>query len=108
MIMTDSKMSIPQHIALIPDGNRRWAKARGRPPWEGHWAAEKVLDNFLDWCLELNIKQISIWVGSTENLTKRPEREVEELYKLYIRLLEKWEKKESVLDKYEIKVRFVG
>lgn len=101
-------LNVPQHIALIPDGNRRWARARERPPWEGHWAAEKVLDNFLDWCIEFNIPQISIWIGSTENLTKRPEREVKELYNLYIRLLEKWVNKESVLDKYEINTRFIG
>ena len=106
MIMESLKL--PSHIALIPDGNRRWARARGRPPWEGHWEAEKVLENFLNWCLELNIHQISIWIGSTENLTKRPKQEVEELYKLYIRLLEKWERKESVVDKYEVKVRFIG
>lgn len=70
--------------------------------------AEKVIENFLDWCIELNIPEVSVWVGSTENLTKRPEREVEELYKLYINLLEKWADKKSVLDKYEIKVRFIG
>ncbi len=105
--MTES-LSIPQHIALIPDGNRRWAKARGLPPWHGHWESEAVINNFLDWCMELNVPQVSIWIGSTENLTKRPEREVNELYKLYFKLLEKWESKKSVLDKYEIKVRFVG
>ncbi len=101
-------LKIPQHIALIPDGNRRWAKARGRPPWEGHWAAEKVIQDFLDWCMEIGTHQVSIWIGSTENLTKRPKREVEELYKLYMNLLEKWGQKKSVLDKYEIKVRFIG
>lgn len=52
--------------------------------------------------------QVSIWIGSTENLTKRPKREVKELYKLYFKLLGKWGEKESVLDKYEIKVRFIG
>lgn len=52
--------------------------------------------------------QTSIWIGSTENLTKRPKKEVEELHKLYFRLLERWESKESVIDKYEVKVRFVG
>lgn len=107
MIMAN-RMTIPQHIALIPDGNRRWARARNLPPWEGHWKAEGVIENFLNWCLELNIHQVSIWIGSTENLTKRPKREVEELHNIYFRLLEKWESKESVLDKYEVKVRFIG
>ncbi|MBI2547375.1 MAG: di-trans,poly-cis-decaprenylcistransferase [Candidatus Aenigmarchaeota archaeon] len=101
-------MEIPKHIALIPDGNRRWARGRGLPPWHGHWKAEKVIDNFLNWCLEYNIHQISIWIGSTENLAERPKREVAELYKLYMKLLEEWGSKKSVIDKYEVKVRFIG
>ncbi|MBI2545288.1 MAG: di-trans,poly-cis-decaprenylcistransferase [Candidatus Aenigmarchaeota archaeon] len=101
-------MNVPNHVALIPDGNRRWAKARGKPPWEGHWAAEKVLDNFLDWCVEMNIPEVSLWVGSTENLTKRPEREVKELYILYYKLLEKWANKESKLDQYRVNTKFIG
>jgi undecaprenyl diphosphate synthase len=101
-------MEIPNHIALIPDGNRRWARKRGLDPWEGHWAAEKVFENFLKWCLKLNIAQVSIWIGSTENISKRPKREVEELYKLYYRLLENWEEKKSILDEYQVKVRFIG
>jgi undecaprenyl diphosphate synthase len=99
---------LPNHIALIPDGNRRWARARGMEPWKGHWEAANVFENFLNWCLELKIPQISIWIGSTENLSKRPKREIEELYKVYYHWLEKWEEKKSILDKYEVRVRFVG
>ncbi len=99
---------IPNHIALIPDGNRRWARKRGLPPWRGHWAAEKVMDGFLNWCLELGISQVTIWIGSTENLTKRPKREIEELYKVYYHFISRWERKRDVLDKYQVKVRFIG
>lgn len=77
-------------------------------PWVGHQKAEKVISDFLNWSVELGVPQISVWVGSTENLTERPEREVKELYKLYFKLLENWERKESVLDKYQVKVRFIG
>ena len=108
MVMNNSEIQIPQHIALIPDGNRRWAHKKGLPPWEGHWKAEKIIDNFLDWCLELNVHQVSIWVSSTENLAKRSRTEITEMYKLYLKVLEKWESKESVIDKYEIKVKFIG
>lgn len=88
--------------------DRRWARKRNLPPWEGHWESQKVLGNFLNWCLELGVPQVSIWIGSKENLTKRPKREVEELYKVYYSFLEKWEDKKSILDKYGVKVRFVG
>jgi len=101
-------MEIPNHIALIPDGNRRWARARGLSPWKGHWASEKVMENFLEWCLELGIQQVSIWIGSTENLSRRPKKEIEELYKLYYHMLEKWGEKKTTLDKYQVKVRFIG
>ncbi len=101
-------MNVPQHIALIPDGNRRFAKQHGMPPWKGHWKGAETVDNFLNWCLELGVPQVSIWIGSTENLGTRPKREVEELFKVYYHFLEKWEERESILDKYEVKVRFVG
>lgn len=78
------------------------------PPWKGHWAAEKILENFLKWCLELKVRQVSIWIGSTENLSKRPKREIEELYKMYYHFLERWEEGKTILDKYDVKVRFVG
>lgn len=108
MVMVKNEIEIPQHIALIPDGNRRWARARGLPGWKGHWASEKTLDNFLDWCLEYGIRHVSIWGGSTENLSKRPKKEIEELYKVYYTFLKKWVSKKTILDKYQIKVRFIG
>lgn len=112
MIMKNDGLRIPQHIALIPDGNRRWAHKRGLLPWEGHRAAEKVLKNFLKWCLELKIPQVSIWIGSTENLSKRPKKEIRELYKIYHHFLSELEKqeekKEALLEKYQVKIRFIG
>lgn len=68
------------------------------------------MDNFVKLCLDLKIPQISVWIGSTENISKRPKREVVELYKLYYEFLSKWEKNEtkSLLEKYQIKVRFIG
>ena len=62
----------------------------------------------MDWCVELGVPNVSIWIGSTENLSKRPKKEVIELYKVYQNFLGKWEEKESILDKFEINVRFVG
>ena len=72
---------IPLHIALILDGNRRWALEKGYKPWEGHrFGAEKV-DELLDWCFELGVKIVTLYVFSTENF-KRSAKEVQELFQL--------------------------
>jgi len=99
---------VPNHIAVILDGNRRWAERHNLKPWEGHKYGNENFDKFLDWCLELNIPQISVYALSTENLN-RPKREVLELLNLLKKQLDKFEtKKSSLLDKYEVKVRFCG
>ncbi|MEM5794250.1 MAG: polyprenyl diphosphate synthase [Candidatus Aenigmatarchaeota archaeon] len=99
---------IPNHLGIIIDGNRRWAKKRGMPAWYGHRYGAKTLENFLKWCLELNIPHVSIFTLSTENLN-RPKRELEELFRIYYNYLKKWEKKkDGFLDKYEVRVKFIG
>jgi tritrans,polycis-undecaprenyl-diphosphate synthase [geranylgeranyl-diphosphate specific] len=101
---------LPNHLGIIIDGNRRWARARGLPPWEGHRAGAEKLNEFLNWCLELDIPQVSIYTLSTENLN-RPKKELEHLLKLleeYVDGLLNDKKKFSLLEKYEVRVRFVG
>ncbi|MGB9729941.1 MAG: polyprenyl diphosphate synthase [Thermoprotei archaeon] len=75
------KGTIPQHIAVIMDGNRRWAKKRGLFPWLGHKYGAKKAREFLRWCLDLNIKTVTMYVFSTENFLRSPE-EVRELMKI--------------------------
>ena len=97
-------------MGIIIDGNRRWARARGLPPWEGHRAGAEKLNEFLNWCLELGIPQVSIYTLSTENLN-RPKEELKHLFKLleeYVDGLLNDKKKFSLLEKYEVRVRFVG
>ena len=100
---------MPNHLGIILDGNRRWAKNRGMTSWKGHWEGAKTLDNILNYCAKLNIPEVSVYSLSTENL-KRPTREVDELFKILYEYLTKWEKesKDSVLNKYQVKVRFMG
>ena len=99
---------IPNHIAVILDGNRRWAKEHGLKSWEGHRHGSKKFEKFLDWCLELNVPQVSAYVLSTENLN-RPKKEVLEILHLLKMYLDKFEtEKASLLDKYEVKVKFCG
>jgi short-chain Z-isoprenyl diphosphate synthase len=65
---------LPQHVGLILDGNRRFARSIGLPDiLDGHrWGAEK-LEEVLAWCDELNIRMVSIWILSTENLQRSPD-----------------------------------
>jgi len=61
-------MSLPQHIAIICDGNRRWAKAHHQPELAGHrHAVETTMDQLIDACLEKQIPYLTFWVFSTEN-----------------------------------------
>jgi len=101
-------MIIPKHVAVILDGNRRWAKKHNLKPWEGHKYGVQTFDKFLDWCLELNVQQVSAYVLSSENLN-RSRREVVEILKLLKRELDRFETERAAkIDKYEIRVRFCG
>lgn len=69
-----------QHVAIIPDGNRRWAKERGFPAVEGHRVgSDKALPNLFDALTELGIKYFTFWALSPENFTKRSEGEIANL-----------------------------
>ncbi len=76
-------MQVPKHIALIPDGNRRWAQNKSMPSFEGHrYAAQKVLPVLLDHCISLGIEYLTFWTVSTENIKKRTPQEVNHLFQL--------------------------
>jgi len=66
--------SLPQHVGLILDGNRRYARSVGLMNiLEGHRLGAKKLEEVLTWCEELNIRMVSIWILSTENLQRPPD-----------------------------------
>jgi tritrans,polycis-undecaprenyl-diphosphate synthase [geranylgeranyl-diphosphate specific] len=71
----------PEHVAIILDGNRRWAKNKSLIPWRGHRQGADKIDELMDWCIELKLKFITLYVFSTENFN-RPKKEVEEILKL--------------------------
>src|SRR3989344_599879 len=74
-----SSEAAPLHLAIIPDGNRRWAKAKGLRPWKGHEEAMKRIQEISDWCREdKRINVLTVWLFSTENW-KRDQVEVAEL-----------------------------
>jgi undecaprenyl diphosphate synthase len=62
-----------RHVALIPDGNRRWARQRGLPAIEGHRAGGYALDRFIDVCHAGGIKFLTVWPLSPRNLDRPPD-----------------------------------
>jgi len=75
------KQDMPQHVAVILDGNRRWANERSLPYLNGHLYGAKIAEDFLKWCLDLGIRTITVYVFSTENF-RRPKEEVERILQL--------------------------
>ena len=84
-------MSLPLHIAVIMDGNGRWAKSRGLPRVMGHRRGLEVAEEFIDYSLSLGVKYLSLFVFSTENW-KRPSSEVNSLFSLADKYLSRFEK----------------
>ncbi len=81
--MSDNQKHI-KHIALVPDGNRRWATKKGLKPWEGHDAGAKKLADFLHWSLiDYDIPIITVYALSTENLIRRTKEEIMHLVDVY-------------------------
>jgi undecaprenyl diphosphate synthase len=75
--------NIPNHVAIICDGNRRWARAKGLPAFEGHRrAVDKVFDELIDAAAEKGVKYLTFWIFSTENWD-RDKDEVAGLMKLF-------------------------
>ena len=98
---------IPEHIGVILDGNRRWARSRGLDPWKGHEHGAKKMEDFLDWCGDISeIRSITLYAFSTENF-KRSEKEVSEIFRLLKQYLNSLLKDERVV-KNEIRVKMLG
>lgn len=93
-----------RHLGIIMDGNRRWAKARRLPSFEGHRAGYKKIEDVLNWCRDAEIKILTLYAFSTENW-RRSKKEVDFLMKLFYLVFTKDIKK---LHKNNICVRVIG
>lgn len=98
------KTRLPVHIAIIPDGNGRWAKKRGLPRNVGHRAGSSTLKEVVKKCAELGIKYLTVYTFSTENW-KRPKSEVDSLMEL---LLEYLKNAERELSGTNVRIRVIG
>jgi len=103
--MKESKLEIvPRHVAIIMDGNGRWAKARGLPRLAGHRAGTENLRPILEASVEFGIESLTIWAFSTENW-RRPEIEVKGL----LRILERMIRRElQELHRQGVQLRHIG
>ena len=95
---------LPQHLAIIMDGNGRWAKKKGLPRSVGHREGAKAVKKVIANCLDFNIPILTLFAFSTENW-KRPKNEIAFLLKLFERVLSK---EKANLIKNNIKINFIG
>ena len=101
-----SQNNAPLHIAIILDGNRRYAKKLGLSPWEGHkFGAEKIKD-ILKWCRELGVEELTLYTFSVDNF-KRPEIEKKAIFELFMKNISGM-KNSKELKKNDVRVRFIG
>jgi len=87
------KDHLPKHIAIIMDGNRRWAKKNGLPAVKGHEAGSRNLEAITNYCRDIGVKNLTVYALSTENWRKRSVEEVKGIFGLLLRIVK--EKKEE-------------
>lgn len=102
--MSPVRPGIPRHLAVIMDGNGRWAERRKRPRVIGHRAGARAVNVCIDFCLERGIEALTLFAFSSENWG-RPEEEVGALMKLFLNALDR---EVDELDRRGVRVRFIG
>ena len=97
---------VPRHIAVILDGNRRYGRKIGLKPWKGHEFGIKKLEQLLEWCRELGIKELTLYSFSTENF-KRAKTEKDFLFGIFKREFSKMRYRKDIFEN-KIKVNVIG
>ena len=102
--LQDSLVKVPKHIAIIMDGNGRWAKARGLPKIAGHRKGVEAVKIATQTCIELGVQHLTLYAFSSENW-KRPTQEISDL----MSLLRRYVRREvNDINANGIKLRFIG
>jgi len=96
----------PKHISIILDGNRRYAKKVGIPQLKGHESGYNKIKDLLKWCVELGIKEVTLYCFSTENFN-RNKKEVNYIFNLFRKNIGNFKKDKTIHDN-KVKIRFVG
>ena len=95
---------VPGHVAIIMDGNNRWARQRGLPGAEGHRAGEQAVQDVIRRCAERGVAVLTLFAFSSENWS-RPEDEVDHLMGLFLQALDK---RVAELHEKNVRLRFIG
>ena len=96
----------PEHIAIILDGNRRWASGLSLNPWVGHHYGAETTEDLLDWCMDLGVKSVTLYTFSTENFL-RSSQEVDEIMRITEGKLGELLKAERI-HKNKVRVKVIG
>lgn len=107
MIFPNRGNVLPRHIVLVPDGNRRWAKKRGKPAEFGHFEGAKNAERILKTALDLGIPNFTFWCCSVSNVTERSKTEIAFLFLIFERYFKKLLKAKE-LEEQGIRVRAIG
>ena len=99
-----STMRQPRHIAIVMDGNGRWAKQRHRPRSFGHRAGQKAVRATIEFCLRRGVEALTLFAFSSENW-QRPPGEVSALMELFLKALDR---EVDELHGYGVRIRFIG
>ncbi len=97
---------VPAHVAVIQDGNRRYASERGDAPTDGHRAGARTTERVLEWCEELGIAELTVYALSTENFD-RPDEELDPLFDLLTEKLREFADADRVHDA-GVRIRAIG
>ncbi|MCU7904517.1 MAG: isoprenyl transferase [Candidatus Thiodiazotropha sp. (ex Epidulcina cf. delphinae)] len=95
---------LPRHLAIIMDGNGRWAKKRGLPRYAGHPAGVEAVRGVVEACVEMRIPILTLFAFSSENW-RRPQKEVNLIMDLFMRSLKKEIRR---LDRNQVRLRVIG
>lgn len=99
--------NMPMHIAIIPNGNRRWAQTHGLDPIEGHRYGYEKMRDVLQWIYDLGIKVVTIYAMSYENCLYRSENEKENLFNIIRNGFEELVNS-NIIHKYRIRIKVFG
>ncbi|MBQ4349381.1 MAG: di-trans,poly-cis-decaprenylcistransferase [Clostridia bacterium] len=105
--MAVSKENLPAHVAIIMDGNGRWAKERGLKRTEGHKVGAEVFRNIAKYCSDLGIKHVTFYAFSTENW-KRSKTEVTAIMNLFRKYLDEMQRRAEENEEAGYNIRFIG
>jgi tritrans,polycis-undecaprenyl-diphosphate synthase [geranylgeranyl-diphosphate specific] len=96
----------PEHVAVIQDGNRRYARESGADPTDGHREGADTTEQVLEWCQDLGVAELTLYTFSVENF-ERPDEELESLFELIERKLYEFADADRVHDE-EVRIRVIG